>query len=453
MRPRFFFIFFFFLTSYLFGQEGNIQINFSEKHLTLKDSFSITIQYDTRIKNLGNFPEIPDFLKGNTYFKKENKIFYAQQIYYPTKVGTFALPDFAILVNEKSFPSKGVSLRVSFARAKQLIPKRDIEKFEETHPDLRLLCKSSKDVIYLGEPFVIDLSINIAVENSAEINFVDLNSQLNKLRSKLKPNNCWMEDFNTLAIDKGEKTIIDSKKYISFTLAKISLTPLDSSDIKIPSLSLKMIKYKVRKTKNLIERIPEEFEIPSQVINIKIHALPPHPLRNVTPAGIYTLYERLYNENVNTGEGTKYTLTIIGKNVSRLTLNLNKEVNPDIFERKISYRQVSSGKEVIGEKTFEYFIMPTEPGEYNLTKYFNLIFFNTIKHEYDTLLPRKTLVVSGESRKNNEISFDREDEFYSLIKNLNDNLIDKQHDNTIKIVINAFIIVMLLSTLVLILKR
>ena len=58
---------------------------------------------------------------------------------------------------------------------------------------------------------------------------------------------------------------------------------------------------------------------------------------------------------------------------------------------------------VTGTKSFDYFMIPKEPGKYKMSDYFQWVFFNPRAKKYDTLKSQLTLNVFGESKKNEAI--------------------------------------------------
>jgi hypothetical protein len=54
------------------------------------------------------------------------------------------------------------------------------------------------------------------------------------------------------------------------------------------------------------------------------------------------------------------------------------------------------GDKMLGNKTEKILIIPSQPGKFALKSYFNWIFFNTRKSDYDTLRSQVILEVSGQ---------------------------------------------------------
>jgi hypothetical protein len=68
-----------------------------------------------------------------------------------------------------------------------------------------------------------------------------------------------------------------------------------------------------------------------------------------------------------------------------------------------------------GTKSFRYFMIPREPGQYKLKDHFQWVFFNPNTSRYDTLRSQVTVDVKGESKKNLAILSSDQGSFYDRI--------------------------------------
>jgi hypothetical protein len=108
---------------------------------------------------------------------------------------------------------------------------------------------------------------------------------------------------------------------------------------------------------------------------------------------------------------------------------------------------------VTGAKTFSYHGIPNEPGQYDLKNYFSWVYFNPVKKTYDTLISRLVLDITGESKTNAAIGSSDLGSFYNQI-DIADNTIHKRSGSKwTEYLLNAFIIVMIIATLVVLIKK
>jgi len=316
---------------------------------------------------------------------------------------------------------------------------------------------STKDKVYVGEGFTITLAFYVAQSNKAKMQFYDLGTQMQSLLKKIKPANCWEENFGIEEIQPMEVTI-EGKKYTEYKLYRATLYPLNKQPIVFPELPLKMIKFKVAKVQSFFgfnneKQSFKDFVSKSKTIYVK--DLPPHPLRDNVSVGEFSLEENVKDRKLITGKSINYNFKIVGEgNISSIKNPQQYEsTNFDIYPPNI-YQDINrSGLAVTGSKNFNYFLIPKEPGNYKLNQLLYWVYFNTKTSRYDTLKPRLTLNVTGESSKNLAVGATDFNDFGEILENYNNNFINPQKDEYIKWIANGFLLVMFVLTLAIILKR
>jgi len=107
---------------------------------------------------------------------------------------------------------------------------------------------------------------------------------------------------------------------------------------------------------------------------------------------------------------------------------------------------------VTGTKSFRYYGLPNEPGDYDLGNYFSWIFFNPEKESYDTLTSNIIIRAIGESKKNQTIMANDLGEFYNKIEFEDNSLRDLNVLANMKIYANIIVLLMLFSAVVVIFK-
>jgi hypothetical protein len=149
---------------------------------------------------------------------------------------------------------------------------------------------------------------------------------------------------------------------------------------------------------------------------IVVESLPDHPLKEKVPVGVFRFQEQLKDPAKQiTGNSFEYRLIVEGEGnfggVNIPKVSNNKQF--DFFESNVVSRQTLGSP--TGSKSVFYKIIPKESGEFEMSNYFSLIYFNTQKAQYDTLKSSKKVVVSGKSFfDNKEVKKD----IYSDIENL-----------------------------------
>jgi hypothetical protein len=281
------------------------------------------------------------------------------------------------------------------------------------------------------------------------LHFYDVGRQLSEILKNLKPANCWEENFNIDNIN-GTRVIINDKHYQQYKIYQASFFPLNNNPVEFPSLGLQMIKYKVARKQHFFgQNKKEDYKTYySRPKSVKVNELPPHPAKDQVSVGIFKISEKISDMNLSTGESFTYDFNIIGEgNIS----NLPPPVVP--AEKNIEFYAPSSvsnlkktGNKISGNKAFSYFGIPNEPGNYDLKKFFNWIYFNPSTHKYDTLRSSLVINVTGESKRNEYITSNDLGGFYDSIEMADNHLISRSTDDYLKMFVNIFILAMLVLT-------
>ncbi|MFM7193568.1 MAG: BatD family protein, partial [Bacteroidota bacterium] len=273
---------------------------------------------------------------------------------------------------------------------------------------------------------------------------------------KLRPEACWEENFNIENIE-GEHVLIGGKDYTQYRIYQAAFYPLNSKAILFPSVGLRMIKFKVAKNPSFFGQNRQEdfktfFSAPKTV---RVLELPPHPLRESVAVGNYRLEDHLQESTSETGKSTGFDFTVIGEgNISGIP---NPTVIPDpsmeMFDPNIRQNITRQNGRVAGAKTFSYFIIPQEPGMYDLGKHLFLVYFNPSTRAYDTLRPRSVLNVSGESRSGVTTSGNDVNSFYDRIETADNELKAIHGSDNWQLAVNIFVLLSLGASLYLVFKK
>lgn len=452
----------------------NIQVNLGPDEIGENQSWTITVTVQNeRLKNYGDFPDIEGFRKRGTSTQSSTSIINGQissshsvtMTYLPGRQGIFTVPSFKMKVNDQIIDVPGKKVKVGPpVQTQRRDPFRnffddDFEKSEPEFVDIKedafLALTTSKDEVYVGEGFNATLSFLVAENNRAPLSFYELGKQLSEILKKLKPANCWEENFNIENIE-GESIIINGKAYTQYRIYQATFYPLNTEPVVFPATGLKMIKYKVAKNPTFFgQNRQEDFKtFYSQKKTVKVKELPPHPLREKVAVGDYYLDERLRSTNLQTGQSASYEFSIYGEgNISAIAKpETLKDGNFEFYEPNVRQNINRQNGKVTGTKSFNYFMIPREPGEYPLKNYFQWVYFNPKKHRYDTLASKLTVSVSGESTKNEAIQSTDHGTFYDRAETTDNTLRVMANTGWQKTAFNIFIGLMLIASLYLFIK-
>lgn len=453
-----------------FSQEASVSI--SPQKLAIGNNLKITLTIEnSQIKNYGQFPEIPGFRKAGISSSSSTnfingKMSSSQSIvqnYIAVKIGVFEIPGFSIQINEETINVNGRQVEVDNSYNK---PKkspfnnffdpfddpfdnffdRNNEEFYEVEADAFLNLSTNKKSVYVGEAFNTVLSFFVSESNVADMRFYELGKQLTEIIKKIKPANCWEENFNIENINSIPVTI-NNKRYNQYKIFEATYYPLNNNPIRFPKLELELIKYKISKRPSFFGRNKiEDFEtFYSKPLNINVKDLPDHPLKEIISVGNFKLRENINTKNLNTGEDLNYEFEILGEgNISAInepTINLKGiDFYPPNSQQNISREK----SKVYGSKKFSFYGTPSEPGSYNFSKNISWIFFDPNRSRYDTLKSDIKINVKGKRLiKNTSIAQD-DDLYLNLIKDEKNTLVSNKKQGINSIILNIITLTLLI---------
>jgi hypothetical protein len=473
-----FLIYFLFLFS--LAQSQTVQIDLGPGEIGENQGWTITVTVNNdRLKSYDNFPDIEGFQKRGTSSSSQTSIINGQMsssqsiimTYAPTKQGTITVPSFKMKVNDQLYSVNGKKVKVGApVQSQQTDPfrsffdrdpredffSRSSPEFVDVKEEALLALTTSKEEVYVGEGFNATLSFLVADNNRAPMQFHELGKQLADILKKIRPANCWEENFNIESIE-GEPIQINGKNYTQYKIYQGTFYPLNNQPVIFPSVGLEMIKFKVAKNPSFFgQNRQEDFKtFYSKAKTVKVKELPPHPLRDAVAVGDYKLEERLGKNDLETGQSVGYDFNIFGEgNISSIEKpKINNDNAFDFYEPNVKQNITRDGGRVAGTKSFSYFIIPKEPGKYDLGNYFQWVFFNPNKKKYDTLKSKQTVTVIGESQKNEAIESNDAGSFYDRIDATDNTLKSIASTNWIKIAVNVFILLILAASAYLVFKK
>lgn len=439
-------------------------------------TITLTVQND-RLRSYDNFPDINGFRKRGTSTQSTQNIINGQisssqsiiMTYLPLKQGTFTVPDFTMKVNDNNIQVEGKKVTVGPPVEQQQDPFRSFfdrgpddffgsgeTEYVDVNDEAFLALTTSKDEVYTGEGFNATLAFFVSEDNRAPLQFHELGRQLSDILKKLKPNNVWEENFNIENIE-GEAVTIGNKGYTRYKIYQATYYPLNAEPIVFPRVALEMIKYKVARNPSFFgQNRKEDYKtFYSKPKTVRVRQLPDHPLKDVVAVGDYKLSEMMPSTDITTGRSVSYVFSIFGEgNISAIQKpNVPDDVNFEFYEPNVRMDINRNDGLVTGTKSFNYFMIPKEPGRYDLKNYFQWVFFNPEKEKYDTLKSKLTVYVTGESRKNEVIAANDDGSFYDKIQTADNSLTLIRDNNWQQAVFGVFILLVLASSAYLVFKK
>jgi hypothetical protein len=467
------------ITAVIPASAQNVTISLGADEIGENQGWTITVtMQNDRLKSYDNFPDIEGFRKRGTSTQETTQIVNGQisssqsiiMTYLPMKQGVFTIPSFTMKVNDRTYSVPGKKVKVGppvqqrdpfksfFDRspADEFFGKEDTE-FVDIKEEAFVAVTTNKDQVYAGEGFNTTISFFVSEHNQAPLQFYDLARQLSEILKKAKPNNCWEENFNIENIE-GESVTIKGRQYTQYKIYQATYYPLNNEPVVFPSIPLTMIKYKVAKNPSFFgQNRKEDFKtFYSKPKKVVVKPLPPHPLKDVVAVGDYHLTETIPSTNLETGKSAGYTFSIYGDgNISAIPkpLSVVGDEHFEFYEPNVRQDINRNNGRVTGTKSFNYFLIPKEPGQFKLSKYFYWVYFNPIKGKYDSLMSKYVVNVSGESKKNEAIEANDLGSFYDRMETADNSLKAVADSGWQKMAFNIFILVALGASAFLVFKK
>lgn len=470
------------LVSSLHSVSQDISIALGPPEIGENETWNITLSIkNDKLTEYSDFPEIDGLLKRGTSSASNTQIINGQvsssqsvtMTYSPTSQGKFTVPAFTMTVNGKTISVQGMTITVGppVQQQQRRDPFRNLfdsdpadnffgnddpKEFIDVKEDAFFALTTDKSEVFVGEGFNTTLSFYVADNNRAPLEFHELGRQLGEIMKKIRPENCWEENFNIENI-YGERVTLQGRGYTQYKIYQGVFFPLNDEDVVFPAVPLKMIKYRVAKNPSFFgQNRQEDFKsFLSKPKTVRVRSLPPHPLKDQVAVGDYKLNESISSNMLNTGQSFTYEFNIYGQgNISAINPpRINESENFEFYDPNMTQNINRRNNRISGSKSFSYYGIPNEPGEYSLGEFFEWIYFNPDKETYDTLKARAGVIVQGESRQNENILASDMGSFYDQIEFEKNTLTTIKEVEWMKIFANLAILLMLAGSAYIVFKK
>ncbi len=438
------------------SSENLATIEYGSKNLTLDQPFLISVVLrDVETRPSVIFPEIRDLEKRsksatssvNTVDGRKVVIQTITQEYFAKKAGNYLIPEFTLTVNNLKLHSD--ETMVVFAKAGDESGNGPddnvaVTEVEDNSQSVFLSVQTDKKQVYIRQGFAVRISLYIAEDAPVEMEFYRFNEQLQSILKAVRPVNCWEENIGVEEIIK-RKVTIRGRKYAEYNMYQARLFPITAEDIVLPSVKLNMLVTESGRAVNVEKKLVKGFY--SRPVTVVVRQLPDHPLRDQVAVGQYSLKERLSSDLVYPGESVRYMFKVEG--VGNITAIPAPEIQAsssfDIYPPEVSQVIKRSYQSVVGEKTFNYFVVPRKDGEFPLSRYFHWIYFDVEKQKYDTLTSAASLEVRGDDYKLANLSLSGSSGLYDNLENLDSSRETIDYKKILKDLTNIVIAVLLVT--------
>lgn len=453
-----------------------LTVEYGAATIPIDQYFTISLKAPaTRPTKVEGFPVIEGMQKSTqksyttTYTKGTQKsvVYTLTQQYAPLKEGEFTVKPFTLTVDGEAVAVPGFKGKVVPVGPADAVPVDSLlpaagpmgaPEFIEVKENAFLTLHVPKTKAYVGEAVPVSLWFYVADADLGLLDFYEFEPQILKIVQQLKQRSALEETLQQEEILPG-KVKVGDKDFTRFKLYDAVLFPITAQDLRFPAISLRMIKYKIAKNPSLLtqNRQPEYKTYTTQPKAVSINPLPPHPQRDQVPVGVFRLEEQVSRRTISVNQNLIYHLRIEGEGNIKLlpqpqSISVPSEL--EIYPPETRLHENQSQGRIVGSKTFRYFVVGREPGEYPLRELFQWVFFNPVTARYDTLKPNITLRVRGKEDQNSLIRAHDLGDFYNIADTESNKLIHLAQFKEVRFYTNVVLAVMLGAALfIFILKR
>jgi len=323
-----------------------------------------------------------------------------------TREGSFSFDPAKISADGKTYKSNPMTINVSKASARQAPAQRGNKRNTQSSQtstgkyDIFIKASVDKSKPYQGEQVIITYKIYTTVPIS-QINISKVSSFPGFWSKSLLNDNDPLKQSNK---------VINGKKYVVADLRKIALYPQRSGKILVEPMELECVAQ--IKVENSRSRDPffdsffndpffnrnfqnVELKIASNPLNIDVKPLPVRnkPLDFSGAVGSFKMSSSVDRTELKANEPLTLLITITGKGNLELIDELPLTFPPDFetYDPKITNNLSKNSSGISGSRSFEYLIIPRNPGEFQI-KPVEFSYFNPARQSYATLETPKYVI-------------------------------------------------------------
>lgn len=333
---------------------------------------------------------------------------YTYQLRAP-KEGNYTFGAASIVVDGKTYVSEPLKLTVTAARQnpqqnaqtpqrQQTRPAANTPPAEVSDKDLFVTSTVNKRTPYVGEQVLLSYRIYTAIPVE-QYSIYKTPSSMGFWTEELKANT-----------NSQEQEVIDNRLFVYADMRKVAIFAQDAGPHTIEPMEVEAIaqvQAPRRRSNSIFDIFDDAFFNPTESVKKSLRTKPlkinvkelPQEGRPASFDGLVGNYSILFNydrnQPVRTNEALTFTFTVKGSGNIEMIHAPQIQFPPDfeVYEPKISYDKQLSASGVSGKASFEYIVIPRNPGVYKINA-FRYSFFNPQTEKYEeTLIPETVLNV------------------------------------------------------------
>lgn len=329
--------------------------------------------------------------------------------------GTYTIPPASVFVNGRKYFSNQITIKVikgnrsnqtySNNRNQHNSQRQEAEDFssEISGQDVFIKAQVNKSNPYQGEQIILTYKLYTKVQISQYV--------INKSSTN---NGFWSQDL-TKENSKPEiyTETVNGEKYQVAEIRKVALFPQKSGKLTISPIQVEALAQVVSKSRRhsndpffddffsdffgpSVQNVKKTLRSNNLVINVKPLPASGQPSDYSGAVGNFNLKSEIDRTSLKANESVTLKLTVFGSGNLKLIDKLDAQLPPDfeIYDPKTTDRINTSNTGISGSRTFEYLMIPRNPGTYKI-KPVVFTYFDLQKNKYITLYsPEYTINVT-----------------------------------------------------------
>ncbi len=305
-----------------------------------------------------------------------------------TKIGSFKLPVATFKYKSKIYKSAPLAIEVVKSVQSNTSNSGQSISNPEFNPDGLVFVRSivNHRNAYVGEPILLTQKL-YSKENVSNITDFKEPSYTG----------FWKEDIDIGDL-KLSKEVVNGQSYNVVVLQKVILFPQKSGKLQLGSFKLDVAIQiiKRRKARDRFEQMMygnivqyydnKNLSLNSPVVNINVKSLPtPKPKNFSGVVGNFTMDASVDKTELKANDAFNLKVKIMGKGNVDLLESPKFNFPPDfeVYDPKISKNSKNTANGVTGSKTYEYLIIPRNPGDFKIPK-ISFSYFNPQTEHYES---------------------------------------------------------------------
>ncbi len=393
------------------GQDASVRAYINQNAVVVNQVAELAIEISSSVMNQNAQPELPDFEEWFSFAGSRgssqsvsivNGMVSASVTYsygiLPLKTGTATIPRIRVVLAGKDYFTDPVRVEVRDAGAappaqQQVKPRLQIPQSpvqRQAPADIQLVAEVDKRTVYQNQGITLAYKVYFGPGVTVR-EYTPLNT----------PNTAgfWTEEYSLESSPRAVPELYNGKQYNAAVLQRVELFPTNSGEFELDPKQIKFVVRIPRRSRSILDSFDSFFDNPfsgslkevtvsSNRLNITVKPLPTkgRPPGFSGVVGDFTIKAEADNNRVKANDSITLVVTVRGTGNIQLIGEPILDIS-DTFERydpKISENIDRSGSDISGEKTFEYVLIPRQPGSYTIGS-IPFFYFDTVDESFKTV--------------------------------------------------------------------